>query len=58
MSDSRKADMVRALFKAFLSQDREIADRLLSDRFTFTSPYDDGIDKPPTSKDAGRTANT
>ncbi|MBV9149802.1 MAG: nuclear transport factor 2 family protein [Candidatus Eremiobacteraeota bacterium] len=45
MSDSTKADKVRALFKAFLSQDREVADRLLSARFTFTSPYDDAIDK-------------
>ena len=45
MLDSKKSDAVRALFAAFLSQDRNAADALLSDEFTFTSPYDDAIDK-------------
>ena len=45
MPDSKKSDTVRALFTAFLSQDRKAADALLSDGFTFTSPYDDAIDR-------------
>ena len=45
MPDSRRSEAVRALFAAFLSQDRKTADALLSDEFTFTSPYDDAIDK-------------
>ena len=45
MSDSKKADAVRALFEAFMSKDRKRADALLSEDFTFTSPYDDAIDK-------------
>jgi len=45
MPDSKKADTVRALFEAFMSKDRKRADALLSEDFTFTSPYDDAIDK-------------
>ena len=33
------------MFDAYLRQDRGAADRLLSERFTFTSPQDDHIDK-------------
>jgi ketosteroid isomerase-like protein len=42
---SSKPDIIRDLFAAYLSNDREaVADALTAD-FRFTSPYDDGIDK-------------
>jgi ketosteroid isomerase-like protein len=40
-----KERAVRALFAAFMSGDRPCAETLLSEEFTFTSPYDDAIDK-------------
>jgi ketosteroid isomerase-like protein len=40
-----KSDIVRSLFDAYRSKDRALLDRLLSDDFRFTSPYDDAIDK-------------
>jgi ketosteroid isomerase-like protein len=40
-----KADTVRAVFDAYLEQDRDTMDRLLADAFVFTSPQDDHIDK-------------
>jgi ketosteroid isomerase-like protein len=42
---SSNADTVRASFDAYLAQDRDAADRLLSDDLAFTSPQDDHIDK-------------
>ncbi|HEX6312551.1 MAG TPA: nuclear transport factor 2 family protein [Acidimicrobiia bacterium] len=33
------------MFRSYLTQDRDTADRLLADEFVFTSPYDDHIDK-------------
>jgi ketosteroid isomerase-like protein len=45
MSASAKAETVRRLFTAFLSKDRPTAEAILSDDFTFTSPYDNAIDK-------------
>lgn len=39
------ADVVRALIESYLKQDRDAADRLIADAFTFTSPQDDHIDK-------------
>ena len=38
-------ETVRAIFDAYLYQDRDAADRLLADDFVFTSPQDDHIDK-------------
>lgn len=38
-------DLVRRLFGAYQSKDREVMEELLSDDFTFTSPYDDHIDR-------------
>jgi ketosteroid isomerase-like protein len=35
----------RALFQAFFERKHEDAELLISDDFTFTSPYDDGIDR-------------
>ena len=40
-----KVDSVRAVFDAYLRQDREAEERLLADDFVFTSPQDDHIDK-------------
>lgn len=45
MDQSDKTARVLALFEAFLEQDRDAAEKLLGDEFTFTSPYDDRIDK-------------
>jgi ketosteroid isomerase-like protein len=39
------ADTVRAFFASYLAQDRAAADRLVADRFIFTSPQDDHIDR-------------
>ena len=40
-----KVDTVRAVFDAYVHQDRDAEDRLLAEDFVFTSPYDDHIDK-------------
>jgi ketosteroid isomerase-like protein len=39
------SDTVRAVFRAYLDQDRQTADRLLADDLVFTSPQDDHIDR-------------
>ena len=41
----RKADIIRAVFAAYLSNDRSVVEHALADDFRFTSPYDDNIDK-------------
>jgi ketosteroid isomerase-like protein len=46
MSAASKAEIVRALFAAYLSNDRRSVEDVLADDFRFTSPYDDQIDKP------------
>jgi ketosteroid isomerase-like protein len=46
MSDNNKPEIIRAIFAAYLSNDREAVEDFLSDDFRFTSPYDDQIDKP------------
>jgi ketosteroid isomerase-like protein len=38
-------DIVRACFDAYLAQDRDTAERLIAQDFSFTSPQDDHIDK-------------
>ena len=43
MSDN--AAIARAMYVAFWSRNRGEAERLLGDDFTFTSPYDDAIDR-------------
>lgn len=40
-----KSDIIRSLFAAYKSKEREIVEELLTDDFTFTSPYDDAIDR-------------
>jgi ketosteroid isomerase-like protein len=37
--------IVRAVFDAYRRRDRAALNEILADDFTFTSPYDDGIDK-------------
>ncbi len=46
MASSSKQDIIRAIFTAYLSNDRRRVEEALSDDFRFTSPYDDSIDKP------------
>lgn len=38
-------DIVRAVFDAYVAQDRDTADRLIAEDFAFTSPQDDHIGK-------------
>lgn len=42
---SSKAEIIRALFAAYLSNDRRTVEDSFTDDFRFTSPYDDRIDK-------------
>jgi ketosteroid isomerase-like protein len=41
----RKAEIIRAVFAAYLSNDRKAVENSFTDDFRFTSPYDDEIDK-------------
>ncbi|MGH6761968.1 MAG: nuclear transport factor 2 family protein [Phyllobacterium sp.] len=45
MSGTSRADCIRSFFTAYKTKDRSFVEGLLSDDFTFTSPYDDAIDK-------------
>jgi ketosteroid isomerase-like protein len=45
MSDRNRAEIIRAIFAAYLSNDRKAVEDALTDDFRFTSPYDDEIDK-------------
>jgi ketosteroid isomerase-like protein len=42
---SSKADIIRALFAAYLANDRGAIENSFTEDFRFTSPYDDAIDK-------------
>jgi ketosteroid isomerase-like protein len=42
---SGKSDIIRAVFAAYLANDRQAVENYLTDDFRFTSPYDDEIDK-------------
>jgi ketosteroid isomerase-like protein len=46
MSGQTKAEIIRALFAAYLSNDRKAVEGAFTEDFHFTSPYDDKIDKP------------
>lgn len=52
-----KADTVRAMFASYQEQDRGMAERLLADRFVFTSPQDDHIDRAAFFQRCFPTAN-
>ncbi len=45
MPTQSKAEIIRALFAAYLSNDRKAVEQAFTDDFRFTSPYDDEIDK-------------
>ena len=45
MAAKNRADMIRAIFAGYLSDNRKLVEEALSDDFRFTSPYDDNIDK-------------
>jgi ketosteroid isomerase-like protein len=40
-----KAKIIRALFAAYIANDRKTVEDMLTEDFRFTSPYDDQIDK-------------
>jgi len=40
-----REDIVRGIFAAFNARDRDTAESLIADDFTFTGPYDDAIDR-------------
>ena len=42
---SSKAEIIRDIFAAYMSNDRKVVEDALTDDFRFTSPYDDEIDK-------------
>jgi ketosteroid isomerase-like protein len=42
---SGKLDLVRAVFAAYLANDRKAVEDYFTDDFRFTSPYDDALDK-------------
>src|SRR5262245_53053014 len=46
MAEANRAETIRRLFAAYLSNDRQLVEDALSDDFRFTSPYDDNIDQP------------
>jgi len=45
MPTQDKAEIIRTLFAAYLSNDRKAVEDAFGDDFHFTSPYDDKIDK-------------
>jgi ketosteroid isomerase-like protein len=40
-----RSEIIRALFAAYIANDRKAVEDVLADDFRFTSPYDDEIDK-------------
>lgn len=46
MPDRNKEEIIRAIFAAYMSNDRKTVEDALTEDFRFTSPYDDEIDKP------------
>ena len=45
MQDTKLSNVVRAYCGAYESENRAVAEQLLAEDFTFTSPNDDGIDR-------------
>ena len=45
MQDLKLTNVVRAYCGAYQTENREVAEALLADEFSFTSPNDDAIDK-------------
>jgi ketosteroid isomerase-like protein len=45
MPGQYRAEIIRTIFAAYMSNDRRAVEDALTDDFRFTSPYDDEIDK-------------
>jgi ketosteroid isomerase-like protein len=45
MPGQYRAEIIRSIFAAYMSNDRKAVEDALTDDFHFTSPYDDEIDK-------------
>ena len=45
MPGQYRAEIIRTIFAAYMSNDRKAVEDALADDFHFTSPYDDEIDK-------------
>jgi ketosteroid isomerase-like protein len=45
MTSTDRAATIRAIFAAYMTNDRKVVEDALADDFRFTSPYDDQIDK-------------
>jgi hypothetical protein len=45
MASKNRGAMIRAIFSAYMTNDRKVVEDSLADDFRFTSPYDDRIDK-------------
>ena len=45
MPSRTKAEIIASCFAAYRAKDRTMIEELLTDDFTFTSPWDDNIDK-------------
>jgi len=45
MHGQYRAEIIRSIFAAYMSNDRKAVEDALTDDFHFTSPYDDEIDK-------------
>jgi ketosteroid isomerase-like protein len=45
MASENRGAMIRAIFSAYMTNDRKVVEDSLADDFRFTSPYDDRIDK-------------
>lgn len=45
MAYADNAERARAIYQAFVDKDRDVIEGLIGDPFSFTSPYDDHIDR-------------
>jgi ketosteroid isomerase-like protein len=45
MAARSKSEIIRAMFAAYLANDRSAVEGFLAEDFRFTSPYDDNIDR-------------
>ena len=57
MSDLDKEKIIRALFAAYLTHNREAVEDVFAADFRFTSPYDDRIDKRTYFERCWRSSN-
>lgn len=57
MSDLEKEKIIRALFAAYLTDNREAVEDVFAADFRFTSPYDDRIDKRTYFERCWRSSN-